>query len=66
MHGPIRWKGAEATEQIAADEEEGVSGLALLDQIRTVDKPRLVKRLGAIDDAVLTVILETLQELFAI
>ena len=62
---PLTSKGFAAPFRIAV-EFEGVSGLALLDQIRTVDKQRLVKRLGAIDDAVLTVILETLQELFAI
>lgn len=30
---------------------EGKDGLIVLDQIRTVDRDRLVKRLGSIDDA---------------
>ncbi len=41
------------------------SGLVLLDQIRALDKIRLVKRLGATDPATLKLTLETLQELFA-
>jgi mRNA interferase MazF len=40
-------------------------GLVLLDQIRTLDKVRLVKRLGAADSATLKRTLDTLQELFA-
>ncbi len=42
------------------------SGLVLLDQIRTLDKIRLVTRLGTVDPATLKLILETLQELFAL
>ena len=41
------------------------SGLVLLDQIRTLDKVRLVTRLGAAEAATLKRILETLQELFS-
>ena len=44
----------------------GKSGLILLDQIRTVDQQRLVKRLGAISDRTLTTTLASLQELFAL
>lgn len=40
------------------------SGLILLDQIRSVDKLRLVKRLGAIKPDTLTATLGTLQEVF--
>ncbi|PMS35942.1 mRNA interferase MazF [Trinickia symbiotica] len=40
-------------------------GLILLDQIRTVDKIRLVKRAGAIVDRTLADTLHTLQEVFA-
>jgi mRNA interferase MazF len=40
-------------------------GLILLDQIRTVDKVRLVKRAGAIAERTLTHTLHTLQEVFA-
>lgn len=61
---PLTSKGFAAPFRVAV-QFDGVSGLALLDQIRTVDKMRLAKRLGAIDEAVLQTILETLQELFA-
>lgn len=44
---------------------KGVDGQIVLDQIRTVDKSRLVKRLGRIDDAAQEAVLGTLQELFA-
>jgi mRNA interferase MazF len=40
-------------------------GLILLDQIRTVDKARLVKKEGAVADGTLKTTLHTLQELFA-
>jgi mRNA interferase MazF len=39
-------------------------GLILLDQIRTVDKERLVKRAGSISDQALASALSTLQEIF--
>ncbi len=44
---------------------KGQQGLVLLDQIRTVDKQRLVKRLGAVAEPVLVATLETLREVFA-
>ena len=40
-------------------------GLILLDQVRTVDKARLVKRLGAATGKTLLTALRTLQEMFA-
>ncbi|WP_277041923.1 type II toxin-antitoxin system PemK/MazF family toxin [Caballeronia mineralivorans] len=40
-------------------------GLILLDQIRPIDKTRLVKKLGAIPANTLSVTLRTLQEVFA-
>lgn len=43
---------------------KGQEGLVLLDQIRTVDKQRLVKRLGAVADPVLAATLDTLREVF--
>lgn len=43
----------------------GKKGLILLDQIRTLDKIRLVRRLGAASNATLTATLRTLQEVFA-
>ena len=44
---------------------QGKSGEIALDQIRAVDKTRLVKRLGRIDRATATAVLATLGELFA-
>lgn len=43
----------------------GKSGLILLDQIRTLDRQRLVQRLGAVRAATLAHTLATLQDLFA-
>ena len=43
---------------------KGKRGQIVLDQIRTVDKTRLVKRLGAISTATQTKVLSALQELF--
>lgn len=43
----------------------GKVGLILLDQIRTVDKIRLVKRSGSLGSAVLKATLTTLGEIFA-
>lgn len=43
----------------------GTKGLIVLDQIRTVDKVRLVKRLGALNSKTLSTVLITLQEVFA-
>lgn len=44
---------------------KGKSGQIVLDQIRTVDKARLVKRVGKIDPATRTQVLALLAELFA-
>ena len=43
----------------------GTKGLVVLDQIRTVDKIRLVKHLGVLSAKTLTSTLRILQELFA-
>jgi mRNA interferase MazF len=43
----------------------GKKGLIVLDQIRSVDKIRLVKRVGAINTKTLSNVLTTLQEVFA-
>ena len=40
-------------------------GLVVLDQIRAVDKIRLVKRIGAVNTKTLSNVLTTLQEVFA-
>ncbi|MBD2109003.1 type II toxin-antitoxin system PemK/MazF family toxin [Nodosilinea sp. FACHB-13] len=44
---------------------EGKNGQIVLDQIRTVDKARLVKRLGQISVGEQRMLLETLAEMFA-
>jgi len=44
---------------------EGKNGLILLDQIRTLDKSRLAKRLGAVTAETLSATLAALQEVFA-
>ena len=44
---------------------EGKSGQIVLDQLRTVDKKRLVKKLGRIDKKTQQVVLSTLAEMFA-
>ncbi|WIG55769.1 MAG: Death on curing protein, Doc toxin [Rhodanobacteraceae bacterium] len=44
---------------------QGKSGLILLDQVRTLDKTRLIKRLGSISVTTLTAVLQTLQDVFA-
>jgi mRNA interferase MazF len=41
------------------------SGQVVLDQIRTVDKARLIKRLGQLEESAQTAVLKTLTELFA-
>ena len=43
----------------------GTKGLILLDQVRTVDKVHLAKRLGAVSAKTLTLTLTRLQEVFA-
>jgi len=45
---------------------EKKAGYIVLDQIRTVDKSRLVKLLGKIEKETALNILETLQEMFAL
>jgi mRNA interferase MazF len=44
---------------------QGKSGLIVLDQVRTLDQVRLVKRLGAVRAATLSTVLTVLQEVFA-
>ena len=43
----------------------GKHGLILLDQIRTIDKTRLISRRGAVSPKTMQAVLTTLQELFA-
>ena len=44
---------------------DGTPGQAVLDQIRTVDKARLARRLGVIDESTARRVLEVLAKLFA-
>jgi len=46
-------------------EFDGREGQVVLDRIRTVDKVRLVKRLGELDEIARSAVLDTLAELFA-
>lgn len=43
----------------------GTKGLVVLDQLRSVDKVRLAKRLGSVSAKTLAAVLLTLQEFFA-
>ncbi len=40
-------------------------GLVALEQVRTVDRDRLLKRLGHVDDATLSEVLRVMAEMFA-
>ena len=44
---------------------QGRAGFVALDQLRTVDSERLVKRLGRLSPSTATEVLDTLQEMFA-
>ncbi|MCF8131273.1 MAG: type II toxin-antitoxin system PemK/MazF family toxin [Deltaproteobacteria bacterium] len=44
----------------------GKKGLILLDQIRAVDKSRLVRRLGAVSKSAQAQVIDSLQEMFAL
>lgn len=44
---------------------EGKSGQVVLDQIRTVDKSRLVRQLSALDEPTQKAVLDVLSEMFA-
>jgi mRNA interferase MazF len=44
---------------------QGKAGQIALDQLRTVDKSRLVKRLGRLKEAEQQIVLQILAELFA-
>lgn len=46
-------------------EFQGRQGQIVLDQMRTVDKSRLVRRLGRIDEATQQQVLAVLQDMFA-
>ena len=61
---PMTSKGFAAPSRVPVT-HAGTRGLILLDQIRTVDKFRLVKRQGAVSGKVLDATLSTLQAMFS-
>ena len=61
---PMTTKGTAYPTRVAC-KFQGKSGQVVLDQIRTVDKTRLVKRLGKVDRQIQTEVLSVLGEMFA-
>ncbi|MFN6566525.1 type II toxin-antitoxin system PemK/MazF family toxin [Dendronalium sp. ChiSLP03b] len=61
---PMTTKGQAYPTRIAC-QFQGKEGQIVLDQIRTVDKTRLVKQLGQISDHEQRAVLDTLAEMFA-
>lgn len=61
---PMTTKGRAYPTRVACS-FQGKSGQIVLDQLRTVDKTRLVKRLGKIETANGEAVLDVLAELFA-
>ncbi len=62
---PMTTKGRAAGFRVAIT-HDGKKGLILLDQMRAIDKTRLVKKLGTIGAKTLHSTLNTLQETFAL
>jgi mRNA interferase MazF len=62
---PMTTKGKAYPSRIACT-FQGKRGEIVLDQIRTVDKTRLVRQLGRIDARTRARVLDTLQEMFAV
>ncbi len=62
---PMTTKGRAAGFRVAIT-HDGKKGLILLDQMRAIDKTRLVKKLGTIGAKTLQSTLNTLQETFAL
>lgn len=60
---PMTSKGFSAPFRIPVT-HAGTKGLIVLDQLRTVDKLRLAKKLGTVSTKTLTTTLSTLQEIF--
>ncbi|MDZ8070636.1 MAG: type II toxin-antitoxin system PemK/MazF family toxin [Nostoc sp. DedQUE08] len=61
---PMKTKGQSYPTRVTC-EFQGKDGQIVLDQIRTVDKTRLVKKLGQIDSDEQKAVLDTLAEMFA-
>lgn len=64
MMAPMTSKGFVAPFRVSVT-HAGTKGLIVLDQLRSVDKQRLVKKLGQVSAKTLGTVLKTLQELFA-
>lgn len=64
MIAPLTTQGRAYPSRVACH-FEGKDGQIVLDQLRTVDKTRLVKRLGRLKSADQTAVLHTLSEIFA-
>lgn len=64
MVAPMTSKGFAAPFRVPVT-HAGTKGLIVLDQLRTVDKLRLAKKLGAVPPKTLSATLAALQELFA-
>ena len=61
---PMTSKGRDYPTRIAC-QFQGTDGQIVIDQIRTIDKKRLVKRLGKLEKEIGLKTLATLQEMFA-
>ena len=61
---PMTSKGRDYPSRVACT-FQGIQGQIVLDQVRTVDKLRLVKRLGAISENAQQKVLQVLNEMFA-
>lgn len=61
---PMTTKGREYPTRVPCS-FQGKDGQIVLDQIRTVDRVRLVKRLGILDEETSNHILDLLQEIFS-
>ncbi len=64
LMAPMTTKGFEFPSRIAC-KFKNKKGLILLDQIRAIDKSRLVKKLGTISDKTKIEVCSNLQEMFA-
>ena len=64
MMAPMTSKGVAAPFRVPVT-HAGTKGLIVLDQMRAVDKQRLVKKLGQVSAKTMGNVLKTLQELFA-
>ena len=64
MMAPMTSKGFAAPFRVPVT-HAGTKGLIVLDQMRAVDKQRLVKKLGQVSAKTMEHVLKTLQELFA-